>query len=262
MVSFYAILWIFILYAFIGWCSEVVFAAVVLGKFVNRGFLNGPFCPIYGFGMLAVILCLSPIKENTVILFLGSLVLTSGLEFLAGFVLERAFHTKWWDYSDKPFNLFGYICLAFSLLWGLGCVFVMKIIHPAILELIRITPVSLGYSLLTVVYIVFLTDTILTIISVLGLNKQFIRLEKLSASIKKISDELGGNISESTFAAMDANDKLKDILEEKKLAFEEAIQKIPKYRIISYKRLINAFPKLKNHKVYLAIEKFVTKKKG
>lgn len=114
--NLYEAVWIFLIYAFLGWCCEVAFAAVNKGKFVNRGFLNGPVCPIYGFGMLIVVLCLWSLRDKPFLLFLGSAALTTALEFVTGFVLERFFHDKWWDYSDMPFNVKGYICLKFTVL--------------------------------------------------------------------------------------------------------------------------------------------------
>ena len=114
----YQLLWIFFLYAFLGWCTEVSYAALRTGKFVNRGFLNGPVCPIYGCGVVVVLAGLEPLKGNFVLLFLGSVVLTSALEWATGFVLEKLFRQRWRDYSDKPFNLGGYICLEFSVMWG------------------------------------------------------------------------------------------------------------------------------------------------
>ena len=117
--NFYELVWIFIIYAFIGWCTEVSYAALDRGIFVNRGFLNGPYCPIYGCGVLIVVVLLTPLKKNLLILYLGSFLLTSVLEFITGFVMEKVFHNKWWDYSDKPFNIMGYVCLKFSIL-GIG----------------------------------------------------------------------------------------------------------------------------------------------
>ena len=80
----YQFLWIFFAYAFLGWCTEVCYAALVTGRFVNRGFLNGPVCPIYGFGVVIVLLFLEPLKHNLLLLFLGSVLLTSALEWLTG----------------------------------------------------------------------------------------------------------------------------------------------------------------------------------
>ncbi|HVI41432.1 MAG TPA: putative ABC transporter permease, partial [Anaerovoracaceae bacterium] len=111
----------FIIYAFLGWCTEVVYAAAKTGQFVNRGFLNGPYCPIYGFGVLFVIYLLHPVIDNLLYIFLGSVLITSAIELAGGYILEEIFHQKWWDYSDMPLNIGGYICLFFSLMWGLAC---------------------------------------------------------------------------------------------------------------------------------------------
>ena len=126
----------FFVYAVLGWCAEVAFAAVNSGRFVNRGFLNGPWCPIYGFGVVIVVLVLTPVEENTAMLFAGAVVLTSALEWITGCVLEKAFHARWWDYSGLPFNIGGYVCLKFSLMWGLACVLVMRVLHPTVMFLI------------------------------------------------------------------------------------------------------------------------------
>ena len=112
----YQLLWYFFIYAFLGWCLEVVFCTVNSGQWVNRGFLNGPVCPIYGVGMCIVLLALEPLVNNTLLLFLGSMVLTSALELATGFVLKKAFRTSWWDYSDHA----RLACLCFSL-WNLNC---------------------------------------------------------------------------------------------------------------------------------------------
>ena len=88
-VSFYEAAWIFLVYAFLGWCTEVAYAALELKQFVNRGFLNGPVCPIYGCGVLLVVAVLTPLKENFLILFVGSFFLTSLIEFITGFLLEK-----------------------------------------------------------------------------------------------------------------------------------------------------------------------------
>lgn len=101
----YLTLWIFFVYAFLGWCTEVGYAALRTGRFVNRGFLNGPVCPIYGFGVIIVLWVLEPLAEHILLLFLGSVVLTSALEWVTGLVLEKLFHQRWWDYSDEPFNV-------------------------------------------------------------------------------------------------------------------------------------------------------------
>ena len=129
----YETLFLFFIYAFLGWCLEVAYHALVTGQFINRGFLNGPWCPVYGFGASAVLACLLPLRENQFLLFLGSVAVTSAIEWLTGFALEKLFHQHWWDYSDQPFNLNGYICLRFSLAWGVACLVVVDAVHPLVL---------------------------------------------------------------------------------------------------------------------------------
>ena len=87
-----------------------------------------------------MVVLLTPLKKNLLILYLGSFLLTSVLEFITGFVMEKVFHNKWWDYSDKPFNIMGYVCLKFSIFWGLACTFIMLIIHPIIYGFIHLIP--------------------------------------------------------------------------------------------------------------------------
>ena len=132
MPQLYALFWYFFLYAFLGWCAEVAFAACKTGRLVNRGFLNGPVCPIYGFGMLAAVTALGPVRGSLPALFFGGGLLATALELVGGWALMTLFHARWWDYSDKPFNLGGYICLRFSLLWGLGVTAVMRLVDPAV----------------------------------------------------------------------------------------------------------------------------------
>ena len=119
----------FFVYSFIGWCSEVVFAAVKHGKFVNRGFLNGPLCPIYGAGAVCILLALTPLQKGRswdfLAVFACSALLCSALEFFTGFIMEKFFHRKWWDYGDRRFNLMSYVCLEMTLLWGFACLLLM-----------------------------------------------------------------------------------------------------------------------------------------
>ena len=161
--TLYELLLIFFTYAFLGWCSEVAFATLKTGGFVNRGFLNGPICPIYGFGMVIVVLCLTPLTRSWPLLFFGSMVLTTALEFFTGWVLETLFHTKWWDYTGRKFNIKGYVCLEFSILWGLACVLIMRVLHPDILSLLRRIPYKAGLVILTACILLGVIDLAATV---------------------------------------------------------------------------------------------------
>lgn len=205
--NFYELVWIFIIYAFIGWCTEVSYAALDTGKFVNRGFLNGPYCPIYGCGVVIVVAILTPLKENLLIMFAGSFLLTSVLEYITGYILEKVFHNKWWDYSDKPFNIKGYVCLKFSIYWGLACTFIMDIIHPIIYAAIRFIPFVLGVVLLSIIMCVFAADCIITVTTILKFNKRLKVMDEMAASIHRLSDEIGENIYENVTDVIEKSEK-------------------------------------------------------
>ena len=208
--NFYELVWIFIIYAFIGWCTEVSYAALDTGKFVNRGFLNGPYCPIYGCGVVIVVAILTPLKENLLILFAGSFLLTSVLEYITGYILEKVFHNKWWDYSDKPFNIKGYVCLKFSIYWGLACTFIMDIIHPIIYAAIRFIPFVLGVVLLSVIICVFAADCIITVTTILKFNKRLKIMDEMAASIHRLSDEIGENIYENVMDVIEKSEEFQE----------------------------------------------------
>ena len=191
----YQFTWLFFIYAFLGWCTEVSYAALVTGKFVNRGFLNGPVCPVYGFGAVIVLAALAPLEHNLPALFLGSILLTSTLEWLTGFALEKLFHQRWWDYSDQPFNLSGYICLRFSIAWGFACLFVVKLLHPTVLLFVRLIPKPLGVVLLAGLGMVMAADLAATVSAVVKLNRRLEQIDELAAKIKEASNEFGENLA-------------------------------------------------------------------
>lgn len=258
--NIYEFIWIFISYAFIGWCTEVAYAALNTGRFVNRGFLNGPYCPIYGFGVVIVVAVLTPIKDNLLILFVGSLFLTSVLEYFTGLVLEKIFHNKWWDYTNEPFNIQGYVCLKFSIMWGLACTFVMKLVHPAIYKAITVIPFVAGVVILIIIMIGFTVDCCVTVATILKFNKHLRLMNEMAARLHQISDEIGEHIYENVSIAVEKSEQFQDEHEEflqkvaekrmdKRAEYEELIQKykaLYEKKNIGFSRLVKAFPGMKS----------------
>ena len=250
--NIYQAVWIFLIYDFLGWCCEVAFAAVNKGKFVNRGFLNGPVCPIYGVGMLIVVLCLWNLRDRPLLLFLGSALLTTALEFVTGFVLERFFHDKWWDYSDMPFNIKGYVCLKFTILWGLAASFIIGAIHRFIYMLIEKTPFVLGVILLAVFSAAFIADFIVTLTALVKLPKKLKAMAEAERALRAVSDKIGENISDTTIAAKEKGEALaeenKPRLEELKAEYEKKKKELSAMleRNFVQRRIFKAFPNLKN----------------
>ena len=223
----YQFLWIFFVYAFLGWCTEVSYAALRTGKFVNRGFLNGPVCPIYGCGVM-VLVGLTPLKGNFVLLFLGSVVLTSVLELTTGFVLEKLFRQRWWDYSDKPFNLGGYICLEFSIMWGFACLFVVDILHPSIEFFIRLIPHTLGWVLLGLFSAAMAVDLAATVRTIAKLNRQLDQIDQLARRLKTASNEFGENLADRV---LEAAERSADWKEDWEAAAEEWSQRRAEFQV-------------------------------
>lgn len=213
-VSFYEVLWIFIIYAFIGWCTEVSYAALDRGIFVNRGFLNGPYCPIYGVGVFLVVVILTPLKENLIVLYVGSFFLTSVLEFLTGLILEKVFHNKWWDYSDKPYNIKGYVCLKFSIFWGFACTFIMLIIHPVIYAFIQYMPKMIGTILISMLMCIFAADCWVTVATILKFNKRLQAIDEIAEKIHVVSDQIGENIYENVTEVIEKKEEFTENHEE------------------------------------------------
>lgn len=242
------LLWLFIIYAFIGWCVEVIYATVYTGKFVNRGFLNGPYCPVYGIGMIIVIILLAPFKINLPVFFIGSVILTTLLELITGYVLERIFNQKWWDYSNKPFNLKGYVCLGQSLVWGVGSIFVIYVLQPFVGNFISMMSGNIGVVALVFVLVVFMSDMVITITALFKVKKYSRVLDEVGERVKSLSDSVGKNISDGTINAMKFGDKNVQELD----SLNKRYQVISNKYIFGYRRLIKAFPSLrpiKNKKV-------------
>ena len=221
MGQLYQFLCIFFVYAFLGWCTEVSYAALQTGKFVNRGFLNGPVCPIYGFGVVIILACLTPLKQHFILLFLGSVVLTSLLELVTGFVLEKLFHQRWWDYSDDPFNIGGYICLKFSIAWGLACLFVVDILHPTIQWLIALVPRGLGWVLLGVFAACMAVDLAATVSTIAKLNRKLEHIDQLAGRIREASNEFGENLADKVLDAAEKGADFKESVQGFKEGMED-----------------------------------------
>ncbi len=215
---------LFYVYGFLGWLLEVIFHLFKSHKFINRGFLKGPICPIYGVGMVALVWFLSPFIDNVVILFVLAVILTSLLEYMTGYLLEVIFQNKWWDYSQMPLNVKGYICLPFSLIWGVLGVILVKFVNPHVTSLVMMFENHLNIIVISI-SILFIIDIILTIIQVTNFN----------ADIKK-------------YVQLFKENTLK----------EREIDLLNKFKR-GYRRIINSFPRLENKK-YRGIIKTIKEK--
>lgn len=186
----YQLLWIFFVYSFIGWCGEAAMAAVHRHKFVNRGFVSGPICPVYGAGAAAVAVFLPELKDQLFFLFLGGIIVTTFVEYLTGRILELIFHRKWWDYSDQRFNLDGYVCLKNSVVWGICSVLMICFFDPLLCRLLVLIPRLAGDILLWILGVLLVIDAVGSGVAVLGLKKKQSRITQITEELHKTSKVL------------------------------------------------------------------------
>ena len=236
----------FFIYAFIGWVVEVSYHAVTKGKFINRGFLAGPYCPIYGFGAISVIYFLTDIAEkNKMVLFLGSMFIATIIEYIAGFLLEKIFHERWWDYSDRRLNIGGYVCLEFSVIWGMFCFLLYEAVHPMIRKMVSLIPERVSLYLGIGLVIIMTIDLIATINTLIGLNKEFRAIDRISKDIKKVSDRIGVRVYDRTVQIESRQEELKKTREY--IELENRVKELRERReLIKEKRILKSFPNLTN----------------
>ena len=290
-MTYYEICWYFLIYSFGGWVVEVIYHAVALGKIVNRGFLNGPVCPVYGFGVLSVFAVIRTLQGtghpmNDGMIFLFGIVLATAVELIAGWLLDICFHARWWDYSNKPFNFHGYICLEFSLIWGFAILLVVKVFQKSVETRISShAPSTLGWIILAVLYSLYLADLIVTVAVVQGLNKKLTRLDQLQSDMRIISDKLSASLAEKTIdtaqivekrrvqaalaraelrsATEQQKDKSLERLRQKKAElqkqFDTLSDSITNHTVFGQGRLIRVFPGMKHRDYYELIQELKKK---
>ena len=199
----YQLAFFFFIYSFAGWCIEVCCAAIQKRKFVNRGFVNGPLCPIYGSGAVLFAIFLPELKEAPFFLFLAGAILASILEFTTGALLEKLFHRKWWDYSDIRWNYEGYVCLPFSLGWGVCAVVLNMFLNPLLVKLLRIMPRLLMVIIMIALTVALVLDTVGTTLAIRGLQKKQVQLAEFTEGVSQVSKLLENVITRRIQKRMD-----------------------------------------------------------
>lgn len=182
---FFEVYAFFMIYSFLGWTMESIFVSVSNGTWVNRGFISGPLCPIYGTGALLVIILLTPVQENTLWLFIGGMVLATVVEYLIAVLLEKIFHATWWDYSRMRFNIKGRVCFLRSLEWGALTVIMMHMIQPPIQRFVEWIPRTLGEFIGVLLMLYLIADTSVTVMNIFHLKEKIARLDENSLALRE-----------------------------------------------------------------------------
>lgn len=185
----------FFIYSIIGWFAEIIYCRLYDGKWSSRGFFYGPYCPIYGFGAIAIILLLSPFSKNPLLIFLLGAILTSILEYATSFIMEKLFNAKWWDYSKYKYNINGRVCLLNALEFGFLGIILIYIFHPNITKVINLIPQDIIYILDVIILVILAIDLTATLNSLLNFKEKLKTLNELAEKLKETNS---GKLSELT----------------------------------------------------------------
>lgn len=261
-IDFYHIANWFFIYSFLGWLWETCYVSAKKGEIVNRGFINGPFCTIYGFGAISVYLILKPVSGNLLLLFVGGIVVATVLEYVTAALMESIFHTSWWDYSDKKFNFQGRICLGASLGWGVFSIGLFRVLHPLVEDIVALYPVRVGKIAVCTVSAVYVVDFCFSAAAAFRLHERIpaweqaldemqgellLKVRNKMASLEEASgitkDKLKGHLDDFLM--------LKELEEKRTLMMSELSGELQKYKETmagklghNVKRFVKSYPNL------------------
>lgn len=205
---------LFFIYSFLGWLIEVIVIFIKERKIINRGFLIGPYCPIYGFGGVLLTLLLQNIKDFHILLFFLSTTICSILEYGTSLIMEKIYHARWWDYSDRKFNINGRVCLTNIIAFGLlGC-FIMYVLNPLYFQKINYLPNEVLNYVCIILVIAFFIDNIVSI--------------NIIKNIKLVKINIKDNTEEIT-------KKVKEVLIEKSKLTKRIVEAFPNMRVLKEK---------------------------
>jgi len=255
---------IFIIFSFLGWISEVLYVGIFFEhKFVNRGFLHGPICPIYGLGGLSILLLPQQLYNTWIPLFFAAMLFGSLVEYLSSWILEKLFHTRWWDYSHYKFNLKGRVCLLNSLLFGALGLVIIHFVQPHVMKFLSLFPDFVLTIAANLLALALLVDLLITVRRLVDFSVSIARIKAFGENLRERyehEDWFHGESLSRVFASV------KEQAHQKKDEISESIiKKIDEFqpRLKNLESFIHRFPSLKsiNYKDELLMLKEWMKKK-
>ncbi|MDD7281584.1 putative ABC transporter permease [Floccifex sp.] len=156
---------VFFIFSFLGWCMEVILKFIQLHRFVNRGFLVGPYCPIYGFGVVFIIVIIGDILKihNSIFaVFIEGFIICGILEYVVSYALEKRYHARWWDYSNKPLNINGRVWIGNLCLFGCAAVVIIEVVYPLLRTMLDSISITSRNLIATLILILLFVDCIIS----------------------------------------------------------------------------------------------------
>ena len=236
----------FFFYSALGWLVESIYCSLAAGKIINRGFLTGPICPIYGTGAVVMTLVLAPLKEYPILVFIVGLIVCDIVEFATSYIMEKLFHARWWDYSNKWLNIQGRICFRHSMYWGIASVLFIYFVHPNIGEKIfSDMPTKYIYIILAVILVIFAFDLANAVHKAMDIKAM---MDKL----KKLKDNITAKYEESSENAAKRRERLKQLTSEYNDQITENLNSISNYfkrdhaKDDNHNRMVDNYPNLES----------------
>ena len=192
MYSYTAIQWLFFFYfyCFFGWCFESAYVSIKKKHLVNRGFMRGPFLPLYGTGGIMMLLVSSPFQDNIVLVYIAGCVGATVLEYVTGVVMEALFKVRYWDYSSQPLNFQGHICLGSSLAWGLLTILMTEFMHKTVERFVLSLPLNVLTPITLVLTAIIGADFALSFKAAMDLRDVLVKMEKAKEELLRIQKRL------------------------------------------------------------------------
>lgn len=194
--------WIFFIYSFLGWFMESVGGIINVKKFVNRGFLIGPYCPVYGTGVVLLSILLNKYKSDIIVLFFLSMLVCGTLEYLTSYIMEKFFNARWWDYSKKKFNINGRICLETTIPFGLAGCFILRLGNPFFVEKINMIPDNILTIITSIIAFVMFIDFIVSFVIISNFKTETKEVkdntEEISKKVREATNEISDKIEYNT----------------------------------------------------------------
>ena len=239
-------------YSLLGWCGEMIYCSAGQRKLCEkRGFLNGPICPIYGHGALVVLLCLNGGCKNPLLTFLLGAILTSLVEYVTSYAMEKLFHMRWWDYSQYKFQINGRICLLNSTLFGLASVFLCHFANPPIASwLTKLLSSGVAVPLALVLLALYLADIVLSVRSAIQLGGRLAKLHAIQGELAEKLEAMKAEARQTVHSKLEPlaghGEELAARLEAAKAEAQQKLHALYEKQDFFDRRLLRSFPKLRS----------------
>ena len=192
MIQYKAFQWLFFFYTycFLGWCFESAYVSLKSRKLVNRGFMRGPFLPLYGSGAIMMLIVSMPFQDNLCLTYIAGVIGATALEYVTGVTMEALFKVRYWDYSNQAFNFQGHICLSSSVAWGFLTILMTRVVHRPIEQFVLMIPSNVLFPVTMILTVYIVVDFTLSFKAAMELRDMLAKMQKLKDEIERLQRRL------------------------------------------------------------------------